>query len=254
MSASQPVRQRLRKGLLVVSLLLFPITMNYLSPYLIIESASLGIVNGSMVLFGLMFISSLFFGRIWCGWACPGGAIGDLAFSLNQRPITHKRMDWIKWFIWAPWVIAIFALVYLAGGFNQVDLIFGTVKGISVAGDDSRPITYAYIIYYLVVLFFLVPALFFGRRAGCHALCWMSPFMILGRKLRNIGRWYSIRLLADPVSCKDCLRCNDNCPMSLDVNAMVKTGRIENSECIFCLNCIDSCQHCTIRWTFSPGR
>ena len=64
-------RQRFRKALVILAFLSFPITMNYLSPYVIIDGAMNGIVNGSLVMFGLMFISSLFLGRLWCGWVCP---------------------------------------------------------------------------------------------------------------------------------------------------------------------------------------
>ena len=35
-----------------------------------------------------------------------------------------------------------------------------------------------------------------GRRAGCHTICWMAPFMIIGRKLRNLVAWPSLRLTA----------------------------------------------------------
>jgi len=60
-------RQRVRNGVLLVSLLLFPVTMNYLSPYIIMDAASQGVINGSFVVFTALFISSLFVGRLWCG-------------------------------------------------------------------------------------------------------------------------------------------------------------------------------------------
>ncbi|MFL7809385.1 MAG: 4Fe-4S binding protein, partial [Anaerolineae bacterium] len=66
-----PRRQRVRKALLYLSLLLFPATLYYFSPALILQGASEGVVNGSMLVFGLMFVAALFVGRAWCGWACP---------------------------------------------------------------------------------------------------------------------------------------------------------------------------------------
>ena len=47
----QARRQPIRAAALLLSLLLFPITMNYLSPYLIIDSASQGIINASFISF-----------------------------------------------------------------------------------------------------------------------------------------------------------------------------------------------------------
>ena len=46
-----PLRQRLRKALIILAFLSFPITMNFLSPYVIIDGAMHGIVNGSLMMF-----------------------------------------------------------------------------------------------------------------------------------------------------------------------------------------------------------
>lgn len=66
------IRQKIRRTLILVSLLVFPITLNYFSPALILEGAAKGIINGSFMTFSLQFLSSLFLGRGFCGWLCPG--------------------------------------------------------------------------------------------------------------------------------------------------------------------------------------
>jgi ferredoxin-type protein NapH len=248
------VRQQTRKTVLLISFLLFPVIMNYMSPYVIIDGASQGIVNGSLIVFGGMFVSSLFFGRLWCGWACPAGGLGEMAFTINDRPV-NKKIDWIKWAIWVPWLAIIAWAAISAGGYHSIDFLLDTVNGISVAGDADRPAIYAYVIYYLVVGLFLALPLLVGRRAGCHTICWMAPFMILGRKLRNLlGAWPSLRLQANPALCGDCLSCTTHCPMSLDVNGMVKLKAMENDECILCGTCVDGCAKKAIRYSFSAGR
>ena len=50
-----PKRQRIRKGMVILAFLSFPVTMNFLSPYVIVDGAMNGMVNGSLVMFGLMF-------------------------------------------------------------------------------------------------------------------------------------------------------------------------------------------------------
>ena len=55
------MRQRVRKTILVISFLLFPITIWYFSPYLIIQAASEHILNGSFIVFVTMLILSMFF-------------------------------------------------------------------------------------------------------------------------------------------------------------------------------------------------
>jgi polyferredoxin len=247
-------RQRIRKALIILAFLTFPITMNYLSPYVIIEGAMNGIVNGSLVAFGLMFLSSLFLGRLWCGWVCPAGGMQEIVEPVNRKPVNGKKIDWIKWLIWIPWISLIVFSIIQAGGFKQVDLMYMTQNGISVAGAPDRPIIFAYLIYYIVIALFIGLAIAFGRRAGCHTICWMAPFMIIGRWIRNRFGWPSLRLVASASACSDCKLCTRNCPMSLDVNAMVQIEQMEDLECILCGTCVDNCSKSAIHFSFSPGK
>lgn len=254
MSRQLPARQRIRKALVILAFLSFPITMNFLSPYVIIDGAMNGIINGSLVMFGLMFLSALFLGRAWCGWVCPGGGMQEMVEPINNRPVNGKRINWIKWLIWIPWISLIVFLAFQSGGYRQVDLLYHTQGGISVAGAPDRPIVFAYFIYYIVIGLFVGLAVVVGRRAGCHTVCWMAPFMMIGRWIRNRFGWPSLRLVADASSCKDCKLCTKNCPMSLDVNAMVQASKMENAECILCGTCVDNCSQSAIRYSFSGGK
>lgn len=254
MSRQLPVRQRIRKALVILAFLTFPITMNFMSPYVIVDGAMNGILNGSLVMFGLMFISSLFVGRLWCGWVCPGGGMQEIFEPVNNKPVKGSKIDWIKWVIWIPWISLIIWLAISAGGYKIVDLLYHTQNGISVAGTPDRPIFIAYIIYYGVVSLFVGLAIVAGRRAGCHTICWMAPFMMIGRWIRNRFAWYSLRLVADSSECSDCKSCTKTCPMSLDVNAIVQIEKMENAECILCGTCVDNCSKKAIRYSFSAGK
>ena len=211
-----PARQRVRRALLLISLLLFPITLYYFSPVLIMQSAAEGVVNASFIVFAAMFVASLFVGRLWCGWACPAGALQEFAAPANNRPV-GGRVDWLKWAIWLPWIAGIVVLAARAGGYRAVDPFYQLTGGVTLAQEF-----WAYV-YYIVVGVFLLLALLVGRRAGCHTICWMAPFMILGRRLRNLLPWPALRLAGRADKCRDCLRCTAGCPMSLDVHTMVVT-------------------------------
>lgn len=247
-------RQRIRKGILIVSFLLFPITMNFFSPYVIIDGASQGIVNGSLIVFAGMFVSSLFLGRLWCGWACPAGGLGEIVQPVNNAYIQGKKVDWIKWVIWIPWISLIVWLVIQSGGYHSVNFLLDTINGISVAGDADRPIIFAYVIYYGVIGLFVLLSFILGRRAGCHTICWMAPFMIIGRWIRNRVNWPSLRLTASASDCTKCKTCTTNCPMSLDVTGMVQQEHMEHPECILCGSCVDGCAPKAIRYSFSSGK
>lgn len=248
-----PRRQRLRRALLLISFIAFPVTMNYFSPYLIVESSFLGIVNGSLMVFATMLVGSVVFGRLWCGWACPAAGLQEPLAAVNSRRV-GRRADAVKWAIWVPWVALIGWAAFRAGGYHTVDVLYGTVGGVSVAGDAERPVVFAYVIYFAVVLLFFGLAAALGRRGGCHAACWMAPFMIAGGSAaRRLGT-PTLQLATEPDACVRCGTCTTECPMGLDVQSMVATGSIRHSECVLCGTCVDGCQGRAIRYSFSSAR
>ena len=235
-------RQKIRRGIILFSFFLFPATFYYLSPVLIVQASSKGIINGSLILFSLLFISSLFLGRAYCGWVCPGAGCQEaIAMARDKRVI---KGNFIKWAIWVPWIASIIILAIRSGGYREIYFFYQTTHGFSI-GDVNG------LIAYLVVLFLIVfPAFIVGKRSFCHHICWMAPFMILGRKLRNSFKWASLQLKADSEKCNHCHTCTLNCPMSLPVERMVKTNKMENTECILCGTCIDGCEFNVIRFSF----
>ena|GEM_PF-2799404 len=56
-------RQRIRWALILISFFLFPVTLYYFSPYLIVVGAAEGVISGSAILFAGLVLSGLFFGR-----------------------------------------------------------------------------------------------------------------------------------------------------------------------------------------------
>jgi ferredoxin-type protein NapH len=168
----------------------------------------------------------------------------------TDQPVADqlKKLRWIKWLIWVPWLALIVVMVLQAGGYTRIDPLYLTENGISVDAPMK------YIVYYMVIVIFLVISALLGKRAGCATLCWMAPFMILGRWLRNLGNWPALRLQADPSVCTECKLCRRNCPMSLEVDQMVKINKMENSECILCGSCVDQCAAKAIRYSFSKGK
>lgn len=247
-------RQAVRRTLLLLSFIAFPVTMNYFSPYLIVDGAFNGVVNGSLIVFASMFAGSLVLGRLWCGWACPAAGLQEPLLRVNGRAV-GRRADFAKWLIWVPWVALIVTGVVRAGGYGAIDPLYGTVNGISVAGSPDRPIIFAYVIYFGVVLLFFGLALALGKRGGCHSACWMAPFMIAGRTARNtLGSWPALRLVADSDACQSCGTCTRECPMSIDVQGKVAEGSMEHAECVLCGTCVDGCPATAIRYSFSSGK
>ena len=79
------LRQKVRRAIILISFLFFPVTIYYLSPYLIIMGVSEKIVSGSFIAFSLMFFSSLFVGRAFCGWLCPAAGLQEACFAIRDK-------------------------------------------------------------------------------------------------------------------------------------------------------------------------
>ncbi|MBI5778650.1 MAG: 4Fe-4S binding protein [Planctomycetes bacterium] len=236
------LRQRVRLFLIILSFILFPATIFYFSPYLIIMASGYGIVNGSMIVFIAMFLSSLFLGRLWCGWLCAGAGISEALFAVQNKKASNRH-NWIKYAIWVPWIIIIVVAAVSAGGYKKIDFFVATTNGFSVVD------LHGYIIYFVVVGTIVTLSLTTGRRGFCHYGCWMAPFMTIGHKISTLLHLPSVRLVSDKSKCTDCLSCTKKCPMSLEVNAMVQKDDMGNSECVLCGTCADTCAKEVIKYS-----
>jgi ferredoxin-type protein NapH len=239
------IRQRIRKILIIISFVLLPATFVYISCPIITQGASEGIATGGLIVFILLFISSLFLGRIWCGWLCPGGGLQEIYFELNNKPVKIGRLNWLKYIIFLAVIfIPLISAIRSAGGFTAIDVFYYTDHGISIARQG------AYIIFFVQIAFFTVFALLGGKRGFCHYFCPIAVIMITGRKIRNLIRWPALHLSAIAGRCTDCNKCSKNCPMGLDVRNMVCLGHMENTECILCGCCVDFCPKQAIRYAW----
>jgi ferredoxin-type protein NapH len=240
-------RQQTRKILTILMFLLFPVIYYYFSPYLIILGASEGIVTGSLLVFVALFFSSLFAGRFFCGWICPAGATQELCAMVRKKGFKNGKKNLIKYAIWAPWISIIALMFFQAGGIKAVDPLYQTYYGISISD------IYSAVIFIAIAGLIAGLALAAGKRASCHTICWMAPFMIIGRKIRNTINLPSLQLQADKTKCINCKSCDKKCPMSLEVNRMVQKNLMENSECMLCGSCVDNCPKQVIKYNFGKN-
>lgn len=235
-------RRAIRKTISNLSLLFFPVTFYYFSPVVPLAGAAGGIVSGSLLVFAALFVSAIFLGRGFCSWVCPAGALQDIAGEARDRRFS-RRNGWVKYLIWIPWLVLLAILFINAGGASNIDVPFMTDNGVSVSDTASL------VVYLMVALtFFLFPVLF-GRRAACHTVCWMSPFMILGERLARGVRIPGIAIRRGPGTCVSCGACAATCSMDIDIDkrAAGKDPLDATSDCILCAACADACSQGALR-------
>jgi ferredoxin-type protein NapH len=236
--------QKIRMAVLTISTALFPFTFYYLSPAVPLQGSSLGIITGSLVVFAALLIASGVLGRSFCSWLCPAGGLQDQIGKSRTARVAVRKIAWIKYLVWGIWLAGLLYFFREAGGVKGIQFAFATEMGLSAT---SVP---ALIVYGIVVMTFILLSLAFGRRTGCHTICWISPFMIIGRRLALTAGIPTLHLATVPDSCVSCHRCTAACPMSLDVEKLVGRGEITDDNCILCGKCVDSCHKQTIGWAW----
>jgi len=238
-------RQTLRKLILLVSFSVFPITVVYLAPAPPIMSLKEGVINLSVVVLASIFLSGFFFRRAFCGWLCPGGGCQLVSKSLNDKPIERKMNNWFRIVIVSVWAIMMVATVFI-GGISRVEL------GYPGAGRFATSNIRYFLPYIPVVIFMFVFVLLFGRRGFCYRGCWIYPIVAastyVGRKLRIPSLHVAVQ---DKEACLDCKKCDRNCPMSIDVMAVVQAGGTFPNNCVQCGTCVDSCPKNLLTYRFS---
>lgn len=237
--------QAVRRTLLYFSFLLFPITFIYFSPYLAVDGTREGVVSAGLITWLAVTVSAVIVNRGFCGWACPLGGLQEALPAALGKPLRQPKWGRAsKYTIWAMWVGSIAVIASMVGGYRKVDIWFHN-PGFPPYSDLAH---YAFLFF---VLLTAIPALFLGRRAFCHYLCFFSPLNILGSRLGYALRLPMLRVrVVEQSKCTQCKRCNRECPMSLDVSGMVARGAVKNRECIACGNCSAVCPAGTLGYGF----
>ena len=223
-------RQKVRLSLLFFMAITFPITMNYFSVYLIIESAGQGIVAFTLLFWSAFVITALFLGRAVCGYLCPLGAIQETKDRMvpKNRLARIKHFKIVKYVLAVAWVGGIAAAAIISGGYKTIDLLYNMPSGISVDSLQN------WMMWGMIVLIVLLPIFLIGKRGFCHYFCPWGVLNTIATKIKDFFRIPSLHLIVKNDKCKQCHSCTRACPMSLPVSTMVKNGSMKNNECILC--------------------
>lgn len=238
--------QKIRKPIVISTAILFHLLLIFhlfFSPVIIVMASWRSIINASFVAFALIILLSLFFGRAYCSWFCPGCGVQEILSVFIKRKSKNSKALYIKYFIFALWIGAIIT-GYIVNGIHKIDLTYG-MTDVTLARK---------IILTIGAIVLIVPlTAIFGRFASCKYICWQAPFMIIGTKVRDYFKIKGLRLKSDNDKCTSCNVCTLKCPMNLDVMEKVKSGEMEDTECLLCGNCIDHCKQKAIIFSTSSA-
>ena len=190
-------------------------------------------ILGSLMLFGI------FFGRLLCGFLCPFGFIQDLLHKIPlKKAIVPKKIDkplrWVKYAVLLLFVIALPLFTALKDGYTVPYFCewicpAGTLEAgipLVILDPTLRALIGALFDWKVVLLVLIVIGSIFVPRFFCRYLC---P---LGAVYALFNRFAFYRLELDKDKCINCGKCNEICPMAVEV-----TADINSPECIRCGKC-----------------
>lgn len=229
------LKLKIRRIIAFLSLMIFPLTLNYFSPYVSVTAAFDGVIAGSVLLFITLLMTAIFFRRSWCAYICPVSAISDYSEKINDRNINRKKLRIIRYTIFTIWFSVLILGFILASKIPSINPFYLTEKFVSV--DEP----FKFITYYAVLFALIALTLVIGKRGACHSVCWMSPFLVAGSYIGDKLHFSQLRIQSNPLDCISCSKCNKACPMSIDVMRELKNGSIETYDCINCSECEAVC-------------
>lgn len=112
------------------------------------------------MLFAALFSAAPFLGRLWCGWACPGGALQDLVASVNGRK-PARGADYVK--IRDPGSLA-WNHYFFRQSRRACQVQLSLFDGKGVSADEP----FEFIIYFFVSALLMIIALAVGKRGAYH--------------------------------------------------------------------------------------
>jgi ferredoxin len=197
---------------------------------------------------GFLALMAVIFGRAFCGWACPIGALQDIANKLKisdkvrkkLRPNVHPRWKNVKYLM----LLAVPVTAYFARDLFYTNLcpiggITGTLPTMLFYSSEwafgsSFIVKLTSMILFSALIILVV-------RGWCKYLCPIGAFLAPWNKVSAVG------LRRNEDTCKHCNLCEKKCPM--DIKDM---GVKPESECILCGRCVDSCKFGSLKLGAQP--
>jgi len=210
-------------------------TLGPVEPSEAITFSQSSVISTGLVFFVLSILTTLVFGRFFCGWACHLLAVQDLCLWLLKK--IHVRPKQMRSRILLLVPIAAFVYMFLYPALYRLWYGVGFEEPHSqfvVTGFWNTfppwPIALAtFAVAGFAVVYFL------GSKGFCTSMCPYGAAFGIADKLA-LG---SIRVTP---ACEGCGHCTQVCSSNVIVHAEVRDfGMVVDQECMKCLDCVSVC-------------
>ncbi len=181
-------------------------------------------------LFWLFIITTvILFGRgLFCGWMCPFGALQEALYKIVrfiglrrfQTKLPQKWHDALKWLKYAIF-FGLLAVSLFSMGLAEKLAEVEPFKTTFLVGITNRTWPYSLFVAVLLGIALIV------ERPFCKYLCPLGASLAIP----STFRWFGLKRKQD---CNSCKACATGCgAQAIDAN-----GRIDQRECLHCLDCM----------------
>jgi len=219
----------------------------------------------NLIVLGLLFLLSLFFGRIYCSIICPLGVLQDVLTWKSS--FFRKKKKKIRYEYSAPRnilrysILALTLIVFIFGSsFLVISLdpysTFGRImsqlfRPLAIWGNNGIayvlsgmgnytfykveqvsfvPLAFGLALFFL---FLLTQMSWFKGRSYCNTIC---P---VGTSLGLLSRFSIFHISLDESNCTRCGACEKQCKSQcIDSDSM----KVDDSRCVSCFNCLSACK------------
>ena len=201
-----------------------------------------GVLNAGAILVIIAFMTTLVFGRFFCGWACHFGAIQEFSWwllkKININPITINSR-----------LVTILPIILLLNYYFIPNLVYAYNNPWEVSIKLNEPEIWEFLPGWLIgILTFIIDGFlmvyFLGRKGFCRFLCPWGAFL----KFPNSMSMFKVRKIN---ACTYCHECTKNCPVGIDVSYEInKFNKVVNTNCTSCLVCTSGCPSNSLSYKF----
>lgn len=174
----------------------------------------------------------MFFGRIWCGWACWTVMILDLLPFKRPAGRLPGKWGWLRYlhFVLSLGLVLVvwFAFDFQEGATGKIALAWFIVGNF---------------FYYLIGI--ILAYALQDNRAFCKYVCPVSV------PLKITSRFALLKIGGEAQKCNDCQACIKMCPMDVRISDYILNDqRVLSTECSLCQTCITVCTQDALKLSF----
>lgn len=197
------------------------------------------IYTSSFILMGIVILLTLVFGRVFCSFLCPLGAIQEWIRGLGKKLGIRKDLELPIWLDkYARYLKYVILAVIVYFSYKTGDLIFrgyDPFNALMHLGEEFDEKVAGYSI--LAALLF---ASLFSRNWWCRYFCPLGAAMGIIKKISPF------KIKRNEASCIDCGKCDIVCPAKLNI---ANAKEVNSADCISCLGCVKNCPNSSLKAT-----